>query len=146
MGHSPVPVPSGQSFCLSRGCPSVRGWWRRDPGWWRRPLHKELPEGAAPSSQTGPGLLYEGDLCAELCLQALPQLLYRVEGGRFKFLGEILERAGCWARGGQRKGQRKNPAPAPKPAISFVLSYCSWGSDPQVKQSLVRQRDQTCQS
>ena len=83
-------------------------------------MHKELPEGAAPSSQTGPGLLYEGDLCAELCLQALPQLLYRVEGGRFRFLGEILERAGCWARGGQRKRQRKNPAPRPQTCRIFL--------------------------
>ena len=115
MGHSPVPVPSGQSFCLSRGCPSVRGWWRRDPGWWRRPLHKELPEGAAPSSQTGPGLLYEGDLCAELCLQALPQLLYRVEEGRFKFLGEILERAG--PEGGRER------TPPPPPNLPYLLSF-----------------------
>lgn len=81
------PAPGRLSFDTAAASP-VR--WR-----WRRPLNQAFPQASRASKKA----------CAHLrsCLQVFPELLYIMEGRRFKFLGEILEQAGCWAREGQRK-------------------------------------------
>ena len=66
-------------------------------------MNKELPQ-ASPCLGERLRPLCRGDPCSgHSCLQGFPELLYIMERRRFKFLGEILEPAGCWARGGQRK-------------------------------------------
>ena len=114
MGHRLALVPSGQSFCLTLGCSSVRGRWRQDPGLWRRPLGKELPEAGLLRHRQASGCCTRETFVLgfvyRLFLSSSPEWREKIQVSG----GNPRE---SWMLG-QRRAEKEEP---PNPAISFCL-------------------------